>query len=363
MAKTKNDRCPLQSECGKTCDYKFAEKSCPYYMANARPGFELDTPEPPPAFDAFAFDKLDDEIEEASEIYGYTDDEKHLTYIPVDQIYPHPDNPRKHLGDLGELSDSIKKNGIYQNLTVVPLKSKLKPNMKLNGYTVIIGHRRLEAAKLAGLTEVPCVIAAVTRKLDGEIDNLYWCIDSNGSWIYLSTDKAAEDTSAMDKTRAEAQRREEKRNRLSALCKTAKELRKNFVSEYTGKKDIVPFLLAKCFERGCILRTDESAAVELLSLGIDSDAVKNVFTSAEFLEVLTKQPQRALLLALWNGFEIGYRMTETYSWDLKYAQNTGLQRWYEILEAVGYQMSTEEQQMLDGTHPAYKDEEDGSDAE
>lgn len=61
--KKKNERCPLQSECNKTCDYKFAEKSCPYYMANARPGLEIDPPEPVPAFDAFDFDKLDDEEE------------------------------------------------------------------------------------------------------------------------------------------------------------------------------------------------------------------------------------------------------------------------------------------------------------
>lgn len=35
-------------------------------------------------------------------------------------IEPHPDNPRKDLGDLKELTESIRQNGIYQNLTVVP---------------------------------------------------------------------------------------------------------------------------------------------------------------------------------------------------------------------------------------------------
>ena len=42
-----------------------------------------------------------------------------LTYIPVSELYPHPDNPRTNLGDLSELSDSIKTKGILQNLTVV----------------------------------------------------------------------------------------------------------------------------------------------------------------------------------------------------------------------------------------------------
>lgn len=42
-----------------------------------------------------------------------------MIYLPVDRLHPHPDNPRKDLGDLSELADSIKANGIFQNLTVV----------------------------------------------------------------------------------------------------------------------------------------------------------------------------------------------------------------------------------------------------
>ena len=85
---------------------------------------------------------------------------KQTVNIPVRDLHPHPKNPRKNLGDLEELTESIKKNGIMQNLTVIP------GFYRANGewfnteaeYTVIIGHRRLEAAKLAGLTEVPCRI-------------------------------------------------------------------------------------------------------------------------------------------------------------------------------------------------------------
>ena len=40
--------------------------------------------------------------------------------IPVEQLMHHPDNPRLDLGDLDELTASIKANGILQNLTVVP---------------------------------------------------------------------------------------------------------------------------------------------------------------------------------------------------------------------------------------------------
>lgn len=74
-------------------------------------------------------------------------------------LHPHPKNPRKDLGDLTELTESIKKNGIMQNLTVIP--GYYDEDAFINDekeYTVIIGHRRLEAAKAAGLTEVPCRI-------------------------------------------------------------------------------------------------------------------------------------------------------------------------------------------------------------
>ncbi len=73
--------------------------------------------------------------------------------LSIDKLYPHPDNPRKDLGDLTELADSIKANGIFQNLTVVP------KDENAGTYTVVIGHRRLVAAKEAGIQTVPCLIA------------------------------------------------------------------------------------------------------------------------------------------------------------------------------------------------------------
>ncbi len=108
-------------------------------------------------------------------------EEKKLVYLPVSELFPHPNNPRKDLGDLTELTESIKANGILQNLTVVPGHRMSKSEyiaaakkegvsktdaegtydpetLDPEGYTVIIGHRRLSAAKAAGLDTVPCVI-------------------------------------------------------------------------------------------------------------------------------------------------------------------------------------------------------------
>lgn len=78
-----------------------------------------------------------------------------IEYIHISALHPHPDNPRRDLGDLSELADSIKAKGILQNLTVVPDKVD-------GGYRIIIGHRRHAAAQLAGVTDLPCVIADMT---------------------------------------------------------------------------------------------------------------------------------------------------------------------------------------------------------
>lgn len=88
-----------------------------------------------------------------------------LIYISTEKIHPHPDNPRKDLGDLTELAESIKVQGVLQNLTVVPFVSKIDP--KLNGedlYTVIIGHRRLAAAKLVEVDELPCIVTEMSEQ-------------------------------------------------------------------------------------------------------------------------------------------------------------------------------------------------------
>ena len=81
-----------------------------------------------------------------------------IVMIPIDKLNPHPDNPRKDLGDLSELVESIKSKGVLQNLTVVPYYSKVQKRVMDGLYTILIGHRRASAAKLAGLTELPCSI-------------------------------------------------------------------------------------------------------------------------------------------------------------------------------------------------------------
>lgn len=83
-----------------------------------------------------------------------------IVNIAIDRLSPHADNPRKDLGDLSELAASIKASGILQNLTVVPDE----PDNSNTDFTIIIGHRRYAAAKIAGLTELPCVVVEMSER-------------------------------------------------------------------------------------------------------------------------------------------------------------------------------------------------------
>jgi ParB family chromosome partitioning protein len=81
--------------------------------------------------------------------------------IPINQIAPNPEQPRVEIGDLTELSSSIKQNGVLEPLLV-------KPNG--NGtWMIIAGERRWRAANLAGLSEVPCIELDIDEKSIAEI--------------------------------------------------------------------------------------------------------------------------------------------------------------------------------------------------
>jgi ParB family chromosome partitioning protein len=101
--------------------------------------------------------KSDTSIPQSDVEIKETDKKSEIVYIDIAKLHPHDKNPRKNVGDISELAESIKKNGVLQNLTVVPATGYW-----YGDYTVIIGHRRLAAAKKAGITEVPCVISEMT---------------------------------------------------------------------------------------------------------------------------------------------------------------------------------------------------------
>jgi len=74
-----------------------------------------------------------------------------VSTLPISQIEPNPLQPRSNFdaGRLAELAKSIETNGIIQPLIV---------RRKADHYELIAGERRLRAAKVAGLTDVPAVV-------------------------------------------------------------------------------------------------------------------------------------------------------------------------------------------------------------
>lgn len=95
--------------------------------------------------------------------------EGQLWHIPISEIVPNPDQPRKEFSHsaLEDLVDSIKKHGILQPITV---------SEKTNGeYEIVAGERRFRSAQIAGLATVPAIVRAVTdqEKLEiGLIENI-----------------------------------------------------------------------------------------------------------------------------------------------------------------------------------------------
>ena len=115
-----------------------------------------------------------------------------IVNIAIDRLFPHSDNPRKDLGDLSELAASIKASGVLQNLTVVPDE----PDNPDTDYTIIIGHRRYAAAKIAGLTELPCIVVEMSEREQLQtmlVENIVETIEDGAAKaatkLYISYDK------------------------------------------------------------------------------------------------------------------------------------------------------------------------------
>ena len=85
-----------------------------------------------------------------------------ITLIDTTRLKPNPNNPRKNIGDITALADSIRAHGIQQELVVTPIADS-------TDYRVVIGHRRLAASQQAGLAQVPCRIMELSPKDEREL--------------------------------------------------------------------------------------------------------------------------------------------------------------------------------------------------
>ncbi|MFS1664163.1 ParB/RepB/Spo0J family partition protein [Streptococcus sp. zg-JUN1979] len=80
-----------------------------------------------------------------------------LLTVAIDDISPNPYQPRLHfkMEELEELANSIKQNGLIQPIIV--------RQSDIFGYELVAGERRLRAAKLAGLKEIPVIMKSMTN--------------------------------------------------------------------------------------------------------------------------------------------------------------------------------------------------------
>ena len=87
----------------------------------------------------------------------YRQDERRLLLVPVGDILPNPDQPRREFAydKLLELAQSIDENGLLNPVTVT---------LRGDKPVLVAGERRLRAAKIAGLREIPCLVV----EADGE---------------------------------------------------------------------------------------------------------------------------------------------------------------------------------------------------
>ena len=83
-----------------------------------------------------------------------------VVFLPPKSIRANPAQPRQVFQEEGiaELADSIRQHGILQPLSVRRVGT---------GYELVAGERRLRAAKLAGLTEVPCIVMQMDDRESG----------------------------------------------------------------------------------------------------------------------------------------------------------------------------------------------------
>ena len=121
-------------------------KSKKDFSKNIKKTFDEKIPE-----DAFGKERSD--LGTSRQVIKDTRDLREARYISIEKIQPDPDQPRKAFPEesLKELSESIRVHGILQPVAV-------EYTGKTGKYKIIVGERRYQAAKLASLKEVPCLI-------------------------------------------------------------------------------------------------------------------------------------------------------------------------------------------------------------
>lgn len=103
--------------------------------------------------------------------FNTTKSDRQLKKLPVEKIAPNPYQPRKLFDSnaINSLAESISKYGVIQPITV---------RQEGTGYELVAGERRLRAARIAGLSEIPCIIVKASERRSAQLaitENLQRC--------------------------------------------------------------------------------------------------------------------------------------------------------------------------------------------
>ena len=229
------------------------------------------------------------------------------TDVDVNAIYPFENHPFKVLDDekMEELVDSIKLNGILTPVIVRPDDE--------GTYEMISGHRRLHAAKRAGLQRIPAIVKEMTND-----DAILAMVDSN-----LQREEILPSEKAFAyKMKYEAMRRQG--------------ARKDLTSSQVGTK----------------LRADNELARQV---GESRNQVQRYIRLTELIpELLNLVDEKRLPFV--TGYEMTFFTREIQKWLYEYCRENGIPKWDQVNGLRGVDMAklTQEEmiQMLNGIRPA-----------
>ncbi len=154
-----------------------------------------------------------------------------------------------------------------------------------------------------------------------------------------------------EEKRAEEAAKRTARLEMANAEKRARLLRQNFVLSVSPKKakqhiaDIVKLLLVASDQSYFSINTEDIIKV------LEVDEVGD----EKFNKIVEKTPELALLKLVYNECDAEYTRGYVEN-NLNYRENRKFDAMYELLEALGYQISDEEIELKEGTHQYYKKE-------
>lgn len=233
------------------------------------------------------------------------------TDVDVNAIYPFENHPFKVLDDekMEELVDSIKLNGILTPVIVRPDDE--------GTYEMISGHRRLHAAKRAGLQKIPAIVKEMTND-----DAILAMVDSN-----LQREEILPSEKAFAyKMKLDAMRRQKGRHSKAENCS---QLGNNFSQ-----------------------RSSEELAKQV---GESKNQIFRYIRLTELIpELLNLVDEKRIPFA--TAYEMSYFTREIQKWLYEYCRENGIPKWDQVNGLRGVDMAklTQEEmiQMLNGIRPA-----------